>query len=63
MDKLAIFICQFGKIGFRAFFSLFVVFYCFFVCYGSNVYDYDIVVCVNQKDLVLRLGMHFWVWQ
>jgi hypothetical protein len=30
----------------------------FVVCFDSNIYDYDNVVCVNQKDSASRLGMH-----
>ena len=56
MDKLAVFICQFWKIGFHdpIFHDLF-----FFVSFDLNVYHYDNVDCLNKKESISRLSMHF----
>jgi archaeosine-15-forming tRNA-guanine transglycosylase len=60
MDKFAVLFVNFGKWDFMHIFHDLLF---FVVCFDSNIYDYDNVVCVNKKDLVLKLGMYFWVWQ
>ena len=59
MDKLAVFICQFWKIGFHD-----PIFHDFFVSFDLNVYHYDNVDCLNKKESISRLSMHFWkkIW-